>query len=460
MAEIKFKYGSEANLSGVSVVDGQILFTTGADDSHKIYLDMGGKRIEMYDSLSKKVNGIETSLNELNDDLGTLSDALDGTEYDSIAELLEAIKELVGIGEGDSDESLVEQLETLKAALETVQGKVTVLEGGESTSGSIAYKIKEAIDALKTEISNTYATKAEIGTKADSETAETVYGAIAKAQKTADAAQADATQAKADAASKIASITNGDASVEVSTSEAKAATVKVKISSTPGNALSLVSDGLQVTVPEADTVNVVKKESPETGYFASYEVTVGGTKVGETINIPKDYLVKSASIKTVSDAGTPYEQAKAGDKYIDFVVNTKEGTGTEDHIYLPVNELVDVYTVENSGKNVTVAISQDNKISASVNTNGITETEIAAGAVTHAKLADDAVETNNIKAGAVTHTEIGTGEVQSGNIAASAVTTEKIANEGVTLAKLASDVTDKFAALTWEPFPTSSDPQA
>jgi len=33
-----------------------------------------------------------------------------------------------------------------------------------------------------------------------------------------------------------------------------------------------------------------------------------------------------------------------GDKYIDIVVNVKEGTATDEHIYLNVKDLVDVYT--------------------------------------------------------------------------------------------------------------------
>ena len=90
-------------------------------------------------------------------------------------------------------------------------------------------------------------------------------------------------------------------------------------------------------------VNVVKKDTPESGFFATYEITQGGEKVGASINIPKDYLVKSAELKTVTKADEPYAGAKVGDKYIDFVINVKSGATDESHIYLPVNELVDAY---------------------------------------------------------------------------------------------------------------------
>lgn len=91
-------------------------------------------------------------------------------------------------------------------------------------------------------------------------------------------------------------------------------------------------------------VSVEKQETAESGYFATYVIKQGGTAVtGPKINIPKDYLVKSASIKTVTEDDEPYSGAKVGDKYFDFVINVKEGSATDEHLYLPVNELVDAY---------------------------------------------------------------------------------------------------------------------
>ena len=95
-------------------------------------------------------------------------------------------------------------------------------------------------------------------------------------------------------------------------------------------------------------VTVEKAETAEAGYIATYEIKQGGKKVGVSINIPKDYLVKSGELKTVTEAGVPYTGAKVGDKYIDFVVNSKDDLGEESHIYLPVNDLVDVYKADDS----------------------------------------------------------------------------------------------------------------
>ena len=90
-------------------------------------------------------------------------------------------------------------------------------------------------------------------------------------------------------------------------------------------------------------------------------------KIG-TINIPKDYLVRSATIQTVATADEPYTGAAVGDKYIDFVVNTKDGdTGTPQHMYIALNDLMAVLQ-GSVGSEITVTIGANNTIQASVNT--------------------------------------------------------------------------------------------
>ena len=73
-------------------------------------------------------------------------------------------------------------------------------------------------------------------------------------------------------------------------------------------------------------VTLSKLETATTGYVATYEIKQGGTSLGK-IDIPKDYLVKSGSVKTVSTANSPVSGYAVGDKYIDFVVNTKDSSG-------------------------------------------------------------------------------------------------------------------------------------
>lgn len=132
--------------------------------------------------------------------------------------------------------------------------------------------------------------------------------------------------------------TAADKSVTV---DADAKTIGVNVSAETNNGLEKKADGLYV---KDHAVDVVKKATANDGYIATYQVTVDGTVVGADINIPKDYLVKSADIKVVATADDPYTGAAVGDKYIDFVVNTVEGTGNESHIYLSVQDLVDEYT--------------------------------------------------------------------------------------------------------------------
>ena len=124
----------------------------------------------------------------------------------------------------------------------------------------------------------------------------------------------------------------------------------------------------------------VEKIAAEEGYIASYAVKQDGAQVGATINIPKDYLVKNAELKTCTVADTPVAGYKVGDKYMDFTINTVEGSGNESHIYINVNELFDAYT---SGSEVgdTVVVTVDNvnnKISADITDGTVARTKINA----------------------------------------------------------------------------------
>ena len=96
------------------------------------------------------------------------------------------------------------------------------------------------------------------------------------------------------------------------------------------------------------SVSLAKLDTPTSGYIATYEVTQGSTSLGK-IDIPKDYLVKSGSVKSVTTANNPVSGYAVGDKYIDFVINTKDNSGTDEHIYINVKDLIDVYTHPNSG---------------------------------------------------------------------------------------------------------------
>lgn len=185
-------------------------------------------------------------------------------------------------------------------------------------------------------------------------------GAATKAEVETAQAAAEAAQASADA--KVASVTattNGGITIS---GEATAPTVGIKLDPATGNAATLGADGLMVTIPEVNIPDytIVKLGTATEGYIATYQLQKDGKQVGANIDIPKDYLVKSADIKVSTGDGDP-SGLPVGTKYIDFVINTKVGVGEESHIYLSVQELVDTYKAGNG-----ITISTTNEISAKV----------------------------------------------------------------------------------------------
>lgn len=187
--------------------------------------------------------------------------------------------------------------------------------------------------------------------------------AVEAAQKAADDAADAAAAAEAIADAKVSSVTAGQG-IDV-TGGVKTPTVAIKLDSDSNNIASLSDNGLMVTAP-AVTVpeyKIVKLGTATDGYLATYQLQKDGEKAGVNIDIPKDYLVKSASIKTSTGDSDP-SGFPTGTKYIDFVINTydsQQGTGKESHIYLNVQDLVDAYTAGNG-----IEISAENVVSAKV----------------------------------------------------------------------------------------------
>lgn len=177
-----------------------------------------------------------------------------------------------------------------------------------------------------------------------------------------EAAQNAATAAQASADAKVASVTaTENGGIEIGGTKT-APTVGIKLDPAAGNAATLGAAGLMVTIPEVNIPDytIVKLGTATEGYIATYQLQKDGVQVGANIDIPKDYLVKSAEIKTSAGEGDP-SGLPAGSKYIDFAINTKVGTGEESHIYLDVQSLVDAYTPGNG-----IEISEANVISAKV----------------------------------------------------------------------------------------------
>lgn len=132
---------------------------------------------------------------------------------------------------------------------------------------------------------------------------------------------------------------------------------------------------------EAGKVTVEKLETATAGYLASYVVKQGGNKVGATIDIPKDFLVKSATTgkataEDIAPNGKLHDKGfSVGDTYLDFVINAKEGGGTDEHMYVNASALVDVYTGKD-GTTVNVTVGDDNIIAAEVKDGSLSETKL------------------------------------------------------------------------------------
>lgn len=147
------------------------------------------------------------------------------------------------------------------------------------------------------------------------------------------------------------------------TKEENTATIKVGLSSTEGNMLSIKDDGLYATETKVPEYAIEKQSTAEDGYSATYKLkrTLDGvsTYVGDAINIAKDMVLQGATLEIVTEANVPYNGAAVGDPYIDMVFNN----AAQSHIYIPVKGLVDTYTagdgIEIVDSKISVKIAAD-----------------------------------------------------------------------------------------------------
>ena len=212
------------------------------------------------------------------------------------------------------------------------------------------------------------------------------------------------------------------------------------------NRTSALED-LSIALSTALSISIDVDTSPETSsILKTYTIKQGNQEVG-TIDIPKDFLVKSAEVKTVTEPDVPYEGAQVGDKYIDFEINAKTGGSEDSHLYIPIKDIVVAYT-GGVTDTISATIGSDNAICAIVRAGSITSTELSDGAVTTSKIADSQVTNAKIAESAVNTSQLSAKAVTSEKIADGAVANAQLGLNSVTLDRLSSDVIDHINSIS------------
>lgn len=189
---------------------------------------------------------------------------------------------------------------------------------------------------------------------------------------------------------KVTSVAAEDASVAIG-GTATAPTVKVALSASEGNALTLETDGLKVVVPDVTHPEYkLAAATTTTGMLKSYKLTKDGADVDGSvvIDIPKDMVVKSGSVATYSAGNLPDGVAEAG-TYIVIVLSN------DDTLYIKADGLVDVYGGDvASDKIITVNVDPATKtITATIADGSVTKAKLVKAVQDSLALADSAIQT-------------------------------------------------------------------
>lgn len=137
-----------------------------------------------------------------------------------------------------------------------------------------------------------------------------------------------------------------------------------------GNALKIVMADIKGRIDAvsagAAVYTIAPAAAPDSGYSATYEFKKDGVTQSK-INLALDYFCKAVSAVRTAAAGDDAVTTggiAVGHKYVDFTVGAASG-GADQHLYLDVADLVDVYTSGNG-----VYIDSNNEVSAKVATTG------------------------------------------------------------------------------------------
>lgn len=96
------------------------------------------------------------------------------------------------------------------------------------------------------------------------------------------------------------------------------------------------------TLPAADEYTIVKLDEADEGMSATYQLAKNGEAFGTKINILKDMVISGGELKNAVEADVPVAGLAVGDPYLELTIANNDGT----KIYIPVKDLVDIYTAD------------------------------------------------------------------------------------------------------------------
>ena len=310
-------------------------------------------------------------------------------------------------------------------------------KSGDASTAITVYGARQKAEDVKTEL---------LGTSGDTSTLATIYGV----------------QNKAQAVKTELLGTSGDASTlaTIYGVQNKAQAVKTELfgNSETDSSTTKTIEGLVKKTDEIKTdatLHLYKADgtTPTNEVKAdgqTYKLFQGTTEIA-AFNIEKDSFVTDGSVVKHDSDGS---WGSAG-TYIQLAIRTTDtstSTSSEKIIYIPAESLVDSYTADNEGKNVTVTVNNDtNKISAEVATiDGTSQLHFTGDDVTLATIAGKAIKAKLDTLANVAENTVGgvqlseSGNVLSASLIDNAVTTAKIADGNVTTAKLDTSVRDSL----------------
>lgn len=374
MAQVKFYRGKYVNLN--SHKDGLYFTTDKAGKVNKLYFPNGNAAVAIsdYDDIIADLEG-KVSTNTGN--IATLTTQV-ATNKNNITTLQTDVTELQGTLDGYSSTN------TVKAAIDAIEadiaahGVLTVAADTTSsaalsvtpTSGNVKVKLLADEDTIKTVSSKL--TVGEIPqskvknlstdlTNINNDILEinTNIGSGFSATNTVAKAIQDVKDA---AVTKVAS---KDSSITVTASK-DGGKGDIDLAVDTGMIASALADDDEFTqkyLTIEDGKVTIDTTSTTAGMLKSYNIKQGGASIG-TIDIPKDFLVKSGSIVSGTWTDGTFTPSTSGtDKALALVLNTKDGSGNDETIYINVKDLVDIYT-----GGTAISVSADNKISLAYNT--------------------------------------------------------------------------------------------